>query len=510
MISLISAPTTPRQRPGVTLAIVCAAIVLVPISATGASLALPGINAGLHTGLSGAQWVVDAFFLTFASFMAVTGSLADLIGRRRMFAGGVAVFCGAMVVAGLAPGLPVLVAGRALAGAGAAATTTGGSALIAQSFDGARRTRAFAWFGTSIGVGLAFGPIASGLIITSLGGWRAYFLIAAALLAPVLAAVPRLPESRDPTGVAVDRAGAAMFTLGLSLFVFAIVEGPSLGWGSPEVLGALAACALLLAGFTRVERRAAHPLVDVSLLANARFAAICAMPVLLAFSFVALLIVLPPYLAAVDSDSALQAGLTLLWLTAPTLLVPFAVARLAERACRSTLLIVTMVLVTAGSAWLTVLGPRSGTATLAGPLLTLGVGFGISLAIMDGAAVASVPASRAGMAAGMFNTARLIGEAIAIAALGAILTAVTRARLAAGAGGQAGTATGRLLQGDLHGALAATGPGIRPAALAGAYTGALHTALWAVAGLMALGTVAVAGLTRPRLLPSTMGRPTRR
>jgi hypothetical protein len=167
------------------------------------------------------------------------------------------------------------------------------------------------------------------------------------------------------------------------------------------------------------------------------------------------------------------------------------------------LLVATMALVTLGAAWLTVIAPGAGVVTLAGPLLTLGVGFGISLAIMDGAAVASVPASRAGMAAGMFNTARLTGEAVAIAALGAILTAVTRSRLA---GGHGSAAVGRLLQGDMHGALAAGGSRAGPAALAGAYTGALHAALWAVAGLMALGTGAVAALTWPRLLSRLRGK----
>jgi MFS family permease len=484
------------ESPLTTLVVVCAAIVLVPISATGASLAVPGIGADLHSGLSATDWAVNAFFLTFAAFMAITGSLADQTGRRRMFIGGLALFSTAMLVAAAAPGVAVLIAGRALAGAGAAATTTAGSALLAQAYPGPSRTRAFAAFGTSIGVGLAFGPLVAGLLVGA-GGWRLFFAVAGLVLLPVLAAARLLGESRDP-GEAIDWAGAATFTAALSLLVAAIVEGPSLGWDSSFVIVATLAAVALFAAFVGLGRRSRAPMIDLGLLANARFAAICAMPVLLAFGFVALLIVLPPYFAAVDGDSAIESGLLLILLTGPTLPVPFVVGRIAHRVPLRALLITTMGLVAAGLAWLTVLRPGASVAALAGPLLTIGVGFGISLAVMDGAAISSVPASRAGMAAGLFNTARLTGEAVAVAVTGAVLAAVTRADLAARVdGGRAAGATGRLLQGDMAGALRGLGrPDLRAVAGA-AYTDAMHVALWAIAGLMVLGALAVAWLTRP-------------
>jgi hypothetical protein len=143
---------------------------------------------------------------------------------------------------------------------------------------------------------------------------------------------------------------------------------------------------------------------------------------------------------------------------------------------------------------MTVLRPGVPVGVIAGPMLTIGIGFGISLAILDGAAVSSVEPSRAGMAAGVFNTARLTGEAVAIAALGAVLTAVTQARLARTVGSDsAAAATGRLLQGDLTGTLGSA----RLLAVAGeAYTVAMHTALWLLAGLMVLGAIVIAVLTR--------------
>lgn len=489
------APPDRRAKPALTLVLICAAIVLVPVTATGSSVAVPGISQDLSIGLAAAQWVVNGFFLTFGGFMAITGSLADLTGRRRMFAGGVALFCASMVLASFAPNIGLLIAARAVAGVGAAAATTGGSAVLAQTFSGVARTKAFGVFGTAIGLGLAFGPLVAGFLVTSLGGWRTFYLVAAVVLLPILLMSPLLKESRETTNGGIDWAGAVTFTAGLILFVFGLVEGPERGWTDPVVIGALAAFAVLMVVFTVVERRRAEPMFDVSLFARPRFLAICAMPVLLAFGFVALLIVLPPYFMAVDGVSAQYAGLLLVLLTGPTLVVPPVVNSLAGKVSQRLLLVVTMVLVAIGSAWLTVIGPGTSAFVLAGPLICIGIGFGISLAILDGAAVNSVEPGRAGMAAGIFNTMRLAGETISIAVLSAILAGVTRSRLAEAVDEEtAAAATARLLQGDMDGAAgAASGAqasGFLEVAQAG-YTDAMHAALWTIAVLSVLGALAV-------------------
>jgi MFS family permease len=489
-----------RTRPGLTLAAVCGAIVLVPVTATGASVALPDISSNLSTSLASAQWVVNAFFLTFASFMAISGSLADLTGRRRMFAGGVALFCTAMLVATFAPNIDVLVAARVVAGIGAAAATTGGSAVLAQTFEGPARTRAFGVFGTAIGLGLAFGPLVAGVLVTSLGGWRMFFLVTAVVLLPVLVVSPLLTESRDAHPAGPDWLGAVTFTSGLSLFVLSLVEGPSLGWTHPLILVSLVVFVALIAVFVVVERGSEHPMIDVSLLAERRFLAICAMPVLLGFGFVALLIELPPYFMAVDGISAQSAGLLLVLLTGPTLVVPVLVSSIAHRVPQRVLLVVIMLFVAIGAAWLTVVHPHASISELAGPLLVIGTGFGISLAILDGAAVSSVQPARAGMAAGVFNTMRLAGEAMSIAILGALLTAITQSRLTSTFGSDsAGNIAAKLLQGDMNGAVSAASGTTEVDAVratAAAYTGALHIGLWAIAGLSLLGAITVSLLLR--------------
>ncbi|MEV4254311.1 MFS transporter, partial [Spirillospora sp. NPDC049652] len=489
----------PDRRPpaAVTLTVVCGALLLIPITATGAAEATADVGRSLHAGLAASQWVVNGFFLTFASLMAGTGSLADRIGRRRMFAGGLTVFTASMLVATAAPDIGALVAARLLAGAGAAAATTGGSALLAAAFpDGPARVRAFGVFGTVLGLGLAFGPVVAGLLVTGLG-WRAFFGAAAVALLPSLLAVPLLAESRRDASGPIDWTGAATFTLGLSAFTFALVEGPSLGWTHPAVLAGFAACAVLLAVFGAVERRHPSPLVDLALLTRPRFVAISAMPFLLAFGFVALTIVLPPYFMATQHASASRAGLTLMLLTGPTLVLPPLTGLLGRRLSQRALLVLTLLLVAAGTALLALVPGGAGAGALAAPLLLIGAGFGISLAIMDGAAISAVEPERAGMAAGVFNTARISGEVVAVAVLGALLTTFTRAGLAGRYGESAASAaTSRLLQGDGTPPRGVAASGYAEAATH-AYASALHDALWALSGLTLVGALVVARLLRP-------------
>ncbi|WP_163570398.1 MFS transporter [Fodinicola feengrottensis] len=481
----------------------CAAIVLVPVTATGASIALPDISASLHTSLASAQWVVNAFFLTFASFMAISGSLADLAGRRLMFATGIAVFCAAMLVAAYAPVIGVLILARVIAGIGAAAVVTGGSALLAHAYAGRGRSRAFALFGTAIGLGLAFGPLIAGVLVTALGSWRAFFLVAAVILVPVLLVTPLLPASRERHRAGLDLPGAITLTLSLSAFVFGVIEGPSLGWRHPLVICALVAAAALMAAFVIVERRGTHPMIDVSLFAEPRFLAICVIPILLAFGFVAPLLALPAYFmgggrhrcangrpaagAADRSDAGRTGG---------------GRRHRAPGLSQRVLLVATMVLTAVGAAWSTLtIHAGAYAGELAGPLLLIGTGFGVSLAVLDGAAVSAVSPARAGMAAGVFNTMRLGGEAVAIAVLGSLLAGVTQARLTGSLGAdRASAVTARLLQGDMSGTLAAGG---EPAAqlrviASNAYTDALHTGMWTIAATAALGAAIVAVLVRKR------------
>ncbi|OLT12053.1 hypothetical protein BJF78_25155 [Pseudonocardia sp. CNS-139] len=332
-------------------------------------------------------------------------------------------------------------------------------------------------------------------------GWRAVFVGHAVVAALVLAGVRALPESRDPDASRVDLPGTLTFTASLFALMSAVVEGPQSGWTSPLVIGGLVASVLLMAAFVVVERRSPRPMLDLSLLVNARFVAVCAVPVVLAFGFVCLLVFLPSYFIGVMGRSPGAAGLMMLLMTVPVILLPLLAGRLAARLPIGVLLGVATGLIAAGAAWLTVIGPEVGVLVIAGPLLAIGSGVGIAFGIIDGAAVSTVPPARSGMAAGLFNTVRLGSEAVAVACMGSLLVSLTRAGLGSELPGVApealGTAANQVTQGDLA-AAAATAGGAPAEVLQAVHTASLQGVLWVLAGLSAVLVPVIVGLLRPR------------
>ncbi|SCG73257.1 Sugar phosphate permease [Micromonospora echinaurantiaca] len=462
-----------RNHPAVVLVAVLLSTLSLPVSLTGASVALPDIGRDLDAGLAGVQWVVNGYNATFASFMLASGALADLLGRRRVFATGVAIFAGAGLLAAVADDIVLLDAVRALAGVGAAAAATSASAILAGTFHGRARARAFSLFGTAIGAGLAFGPSIAGLLVDAFG-WRSVFAAPALAGLVVLALVPLLPESRRPEGGRIDWPGTVSFTAALLLLIFGFVQGPEHGWDDPVIVAAFAAALALLVVFVRVERGRAEPMFDLALLASPRFLGICLAAATIVAVLVPLLVYLPSYLTTVVGLSPAGAGATLILLTAPTLVLPLLSGALTRLVPAPAVIVASVAVVAVGAAWATVLGPDSGPRVLAGPLLTIGVGVGLSIGLLDALAIGSVAADRAATGAGMINTARLASETVAIAVVGAVVASTTAGRLA--------------------------DPG---------FTGGLHAVLWSMAGVALVAAALVAVLVRRGVaapVPVTAGR----
>ncbi|RKS06975.1 sugar phosphate permease [Nocardiopsis sp. Huas11] len=414
-----------RHRGGVVLAAVLLSTLVFPLSITGASTALPEMQAHLGGGLSAAQWVVNAYNACFAAFLVVAGSVADAVGRRRVYAVGVGLFLLSGVLVPFVQDVAGLVVLRAVGGVGAAAAVAGGTSLLAATFEGPARARAFGLLGTVLGAGTAFGPAVSGLLVQTLG-WRAAFVAPALVAGAVLVLVPLLPSARG-TGRRIDLLGATLFTLGLLTLLAALVEGPERG--VPTAVGALAASALLLGAFVLVERGRREPLVDLALLTDRRFVAYALAAATFMAVLVPLLVYLPSYLIAVVGLSAAQTGLWLLMLTVPTLLLPTVGAELAARLPHTAVVVGALVLCGTGALGLLVLGPDVTPVSLALPFVLVGAGVGLTNGLIDGLAVGAVPAERAGTAAGVFNAVRLTLETIAIAVVGAVLAVLTGGRL---------------------------------------------------------------------------------
>ncbi|MFI6576661.1 MFS transporter [Nocardiopsis sp. NPDC050513] len=446
-----------RKRGEFVLAAVLTSVFVLPLSITGASAALPAVQAEFGGGLAGAQWVVNAYNACFAAFLVSAGSVADAVGRRRIYTVGIVLFCVSGLASLLVQDITVLIAVRALGGAGAAAVVAGGASMLTAVFEGPARARAFGLLGTVVGAGTAFGPAVAGVCVDTLG-WRSAFAVPAVVAGAVLFLVPLLPAVRG-TGRRVDVLGAVLFTGALLTLITALVEGP--GRGPVLTVGALAVSALLFTVFALVERGRPDPLVDVAVLANRRFAAYALAAATFMAVLVPLLVYLPSYLVAVVDLGPGQAGLWLLMLTVPTLVLPTVGAELAARLPHTAVVVGALVLCGAGALGLTALGPDAAPPRLLVPFLLVGMGVGLTNGLIDGLALATVPAERAGTAAGVFNASRLTLETISIAAVGAVLAVLTGGRLSGAA-----------------------------------FTDAFHAVALALAGLVALSTAVVVVLGR--------------
>jgi hypothetical protein len=458
-------------------------VLVVAMSISGTAVAVPEIGVDLEASGAPLHWVVAGYNLTFAAFTLVCGSLADLFGRRLLFAVGAAVFLAGNLASALAGDILLLDAARLLTGVGGAAVMASGGALLATAFDGAARTRAFAAMGTMAGVGIAIGPTLSGLLVGAVG-WRTAFLVYAAIGLVILAGSAFVAESRASERPRVDWFGAVAFVVSLTLVMYAVIEAPEAGWGSPAVLGALAAGAALLALFFVIESRVARPVLDLSLVRDGRFMAWCLATLTTSIGFLGVLVFLPTYLQGVQGVSAQTAGLMMLMLTAPVLAAPSLGGWLVARgvSARGTI-VVALLFVAGGNALLTVLHPQISALGLAPPLVLIGTGMGLSFGITDGQAMGVIEPQKVGMAAGFLNTLRGGAEALVIAVFGAALTSIVAARTGSS------EAAAQVTAGDVGGS----------GALAGHLTAAWDITSWGVAALSLAATAGVfALLTRRR------------
>ncbi|MEQ9944213.1 MFS transporter [Pectobacterium aroidearum] len=411
------------------LAAICVSAIIIPLVFTGPAISTPAVGRDLGGDQSTLSWIVNAYAIAFGSCVMAAGAIGDQIGRKRCFVVGLWIFVITSLLIGLTPNLLLLNLLRAAEGVGGALVLTSATSLLAQEFEGAERTQAFSFLGTAFGVGLAFGPMASGFLIEHLG-WRSlYFAIALVAVLILLLGTRRIRESRDPEAQGIDWLGTVLFTAALVSLTFGIVRGPQDGWVSLRVLFLLGGAVLLLGAFVAVELRRPRPMLELSLFRYPRFIGVQLLPVATGFSFIALIVYVPIWFIAIQGRDAFTAGLAILPLTAPMLVVPLLAGRMAQRVSPGLLSGIGFLLSALGAWLLMRLSPDGSLWSMAIPMLLVGIGNGLPWGLMDALSVSVVPKARAGMAAGIFTTMRVAGEAIAIAAIGAVLVGLTAANL---------------------------------------------------------------------------------
>ena len=315
-----------------TLVVVCAATAMLMLDIAVVNTALSRIAEDLNTGLSGLQWVVDAYTLALASTVLTAGALADRLGRRRVFSFGLILFTGASLACGLAQDITMLNTARAVQGLGAAVMFAVSLALLAHAYPGAReRAGAFAAYGATIGASFAVGPLIGGLLTSGLD-WQWIFLVNLPIGLFCLYVTRRyVQESRDPRSPGIDWPGQITLTAGLFLLVLALLRGNELGWTSDAILAELGGAVVALVAFVIIESRVREPMLPLKFFRNPSFTGVQIAAFSISASFFAVFLYTTLYLQQILGLSAIEAGLVYLPGTMVMLFVSGATAQLLAK-----------------------------------------------------------------------------------------------------------------------------------------------------------------------------------
>jgi DHA2 family methylenomycin A resistance protein-like MFS transporter len=414
-----SSTTARMQR--LTLIATCLAVLMVQIDTTVVNLALHAIQIGLGGGVTVLQWVVDAYNVVYASLILTGGALGDLFGRRRWFSIGIATFCVGSLVCGLAPAPQILIGGRALAGVGAALALPGSLAVLSVAYPDARqRARAVSiWAGVN-GVAIALGPVLGGVLVDRFG-WRSIFFVVVPLTLLTLVLTRWLAESADPAGQHLDLPGQALAIVGLGVLATSAIEGQSLGWFSPPIVGCLLGSVLALGAFVAVERRTAYPLVPLNVFGNRALTGSLGVAAAMTFGMYGMLFLVPLFLQSVLNQTATAAGILLIPMGLTFAVSSVVSGRLSSTSVGPRLLIGGgMALSALGLTDLSGLSPASVSLQFIAAMLMLGLALGLQTGPLMAVAVANAPAGRTGMASGLINVARMLGATLGVAVLGSI------------------------------------------------------------------------------------------
>jgi EmrB/QacA subfamily drug resistance transporter len=486
------------RKAGVLATTYVAALVL-NLDVTIVNVALPSIARDLDAGTRGLQWVVDGYSLAFAALVLAAGSLSDRFGRRPALVLGLLGFAATSLVGGLVHSTGALVAARVGMGVFAAVVFPTTLSIITNAFpDRRQRAAALGGWGAVVGAGVALGPVVGGVLLES-HPWNSVFLaLAPVALVAAGMAFALVPESRDPAAPPVDRPGLAVSTAMLTLLTLTVIEAPERGWASPWTVVGFGVTAVLVAVFVAVERRAAHPMIDVTLFADRRFSAASGSVTVTFFALAGFVFLITQYFQLVRGLGPLDTGVRILPVAASIAVASVLGGILAPRV--GTRLMVTTGLALFGVAMLWVSTAEVDTSyagSIVPQMVLMGLGIGFVSTPATESIMLVLPPARAGVGSAVNDATRELGGTLGVAVVGSLFSSVYAAQLADGAFGSA--PDGVLARAQDSVAAAVTASGGDPALLAAAQDAFLSglAAGCILVGVLCLVAAAIASVTLP-------------
>jgi EmrB/QacA subfamily drug resistance transporter len=504
-----------RRTKYMTLGTLCFALFMAMLDSTVVNLALPTIQAKLGAGLSGLQWIVDAYVLTLAALLLTGGTLGDMYGRRLAFVTGAGLFTLGSLACALAPSIDVLIAARAFQGVGAAVMMPSTLSILTNTFpDPGERARAIGiWAGVS-GLALAVGPLIGGAMVDG-WGWQSIFYIniPVGIIAIVLAMI-FVPESSDRAGRSLDLPGQVLAIVGLGTLTYAFIEAENYGWTSTRILTCFAIAAVTLSVFVFVETHSKSPMLQLEFFRNRVYTGAQLVGLLMSFGFFGVIFFLSLFMQQVQGYSPTGAGVRQLPTTLGVMVMAVLSGRIVARIGPRLPIAVGMGITGAALLLMTTVQYNTPYSHWWYFMALTGIGVGLVMSPMTAAIMGSVPPARSGMASATANTVRQLASALGIAVLGTIVTSrfthlldsalaaldlpaavVARVEQIASQGGGAAAQTSQ-----------AAPPGVDVAAIHQAvdiqFTSAIHVALWISGALLLIGVPIALTMIRTSHAPS--------
>src|SRR5487761_2529443 len=412
-----------RARRKIILIICAMSLFITYVDSTILNVALPTIGRHFHVGVSDLQWVADAYLLVLASLILLVGSMADRLGRRRMFLTGLLLFSAASLLCSVAPSIPLLIAARMLQAIGGCMLTPVSLSIVRNVFtDPDERARALGIWSAVFGLGIATGPILGGLLVSGIG-WRAIFWVNVPIgIGSFLVARRYVPESKAPRPRRVDPFGQTLGIVLLGSSTFGVIQGNALRWNSATIVTALSIGATALVLLLILEPRRIEPLLELRFFKSPTFSVAILSGVATFLALSGFLFVNTLYYQEVRGASALRTGLALLPATGAVALSAVVSGRMNVRFGPRLPMVIAGLSMAAGAALLLTLEPATSYLVLVVVYVLLGVGFGLSNPPATNIAVTGMPPAQAGVAAGTLSTSRQVGNVLGIAIMGALVT----------------------------------------------------------------------------------------